>query len=229
MTSGPNWTRRAACCVALFLGLPLGAFAQAPTAVVEDVTGSPGVEPMDYVNEGKTIKLGVQDQVVLDYIKSCWRETIKGGTVTVGAEQSVVDGGIIEREKVACDGGKMELAAAQSKQAAAMVFRGTGPNPPPKPQFTIYARSPVIELAGGGTVSIERVDKAGERLDLSIGEADLVHHQFYDMAKAGKALQPGGVYRAKAGNQQVVFQVDAGAKNPGGPLASRLVRFQPAH
>jgi hypothetical protein len=204
--------------------------AQAPVAVVEDISGSPGVELMDYVSEGKTIKLAPTDSIVLSYLKSCWRETIKGGVVTVGAGQSTVDGGTITREKVACDGGKMELAAAQSKQGAAMVFRGTGHTPPPKPQFTIYARSPVIELAGGGTLSLERVDRPGEKkLDLSITEDELAHGKFYDLAKAGTELQPGGVYRAKAGNQQVVFQVDAGAKADVGPLAGRLVRFQPTH
>jgi hypothetical protein len=204
--------------------------AQDPVAVVEDISGSPGVELMDYVSEGKTIKLAPTDSIVLSYLKSCWRETITGGVVTVGAGQSTVDGGTITREKVACDGGKMELAAAQSKQGAAMVFRGTGHTPPPKPQFTIYARSPVIELAGGGTLSLERVDRPGEKkLDLSITEDELAHGKFYDLAKAGTELQPGGVYRAKAGNQQVVFQVDAGAKADVGPLAGRLVRFQPTH
>jgi hypothetical protein len=198
-------------------------------AVVEDISGSPGVELMDYVSEGKTIKLAATDSIVLSYLKSCWRESIKGGTVTVGAQQSIVDGGAIEREKVACDGGKMELAAAQSKQSAAMVFRGTGHTPPPKPQFMIYARSPMIELAGGGTVLLERLDKPGEKFDLLIGPTDLVHHQFYDLATTGKELQAGGVYRAKTGNQQVVFQVDSAAKTDGGPVASRLVRFQPAH
>lgn len=210
--------------------VPFGAHADAPVAVVEDVTGSPGVELMDYVTSGQTIKLGAKDQLVLGYIKSCWRETIKGGTVTVGGEQSTVDGGNITREKVACDGGKMELAAAQSKQGAAMVFRGTGHTPPPKPQFTIYARSPVIELPGGGSLSLERVDRAGDKkIELSIAEGQLAHGKFYDLAKAGNELEPGGVYRAKAGNQQVVFQVDAAAKTEGGPLAGRLVRFQPAH
>ena len=218
------------CFIAIVVGIGSApARAEGPAAVVEDVTGSPGVESMDYVEAGKTIKLAAKDSIILSYIRSCWRETIKGGTVTVGAEQSAVEGGTVEREKVTCDGGKMELAAAQSRQSAAMVFRGTGHTPPPKPQFAIYARSPIIELAGGGAVSLERVDKSGEKIDLSIGTADLAHGRFYDMAKAGKALQPGGVYRAKAGNQQVVFQVDAAAKSDGGPIASRLVRFQPGH
>lgn len=207
------------------------AWAQAPVAVVEDVGGKPaGVEFMDYVSPGQVIKLASGDSIVLGYIKSCWRETIRGGTVTVGAEQSQVEGGTVDRAKVGCDGGKMELAAAQSKQSAAMVFRkAPGPNTPPKPQFKIYGVAPVVELKGGGTIVIERVDvPSGDRLEVAIAPADLVQGAFYDFAKAGKTLKPGGVYRAKVGDQQIVFEVDAGAKGGTAPVAGRLLRFQPA-
>lgn len=207
------------------------ALADAPVAVVEDVSGKPtGVEFMDYVEPGKVIKLAAGDSIVLGYLKSCWRESIRGGTVTVGAEQSDVQGGTVDRTKVGCDGGKMELAAAQSKQSAAMVFRkAPGPNTPPKPQFKIYGRAPVVELKGGGTLVIERVDvPSGDRLEIVIAPAQLVHGAFYDLAKADKSLKPGGVYRAKVGDQQIVFEVDAGAKDGAEPVAGRLLRFQPA-
>lgn len=205
--------------------------ADAPVAVVEDVSGKPaGVEFMDYVEPGKVIKLAAGESIVLGYLKSCWRESIRGGTVTVGAEQSEVSGGTVDRAKVSCDGGKMELAAAQSKQSAAMVFRkAPGPNTPPKPQFKIYGRSPVVELRGGGTLVIERVDvSSGDRMEVAIAPGNLVHGAFYDLAKDGKSLKPGGVYRAKVGDQQIVFEVDAGAKDGAEPVAGRLLRFQPA-
>ena len=65
------------------------ALANGPVAVVEEVTGhQSGVDFMDYVETGKLIKLGPHDHIVLDYLKSCWREIITGGTVTVGPEQS---------------------------------------------------------------------------------------------------------------------------------------------
>ncbi len=207
------------------------ALADTPVAVVEDVGGKPaGVEFMDYVEPGKVIKLGAGDSIVLGYLKSCWRESIRGGTVTVGNEQSDVAGGTVDRIKVGCDGGKMELAAAQSKQSAAMVFRkAPGPNTPPKPQFKIYGRAPVVELKGGGTLVIERVDvPSGDRLEIVIAPAQLVNGAFYDLAKADKDLKPGGVYRAKVGDQQIVFEVDAGAKDGAEPMAGRLLRFQPA-
>ena len=76
-----------------------------PVAVVEDVSGKPaGVEFMDYVAAGKVIKLAAQESLVLGYIKSCWRETIRGGTVTVGDEWSDVQGGTVERARMPCDG-----------------------------------------------------------------------------------------------------------------------------
>jgi hypothetical protein len=204
--------------------------AAAPVALVEEVTGSPGVESMDYVEPGKVIKLAAGDQVTLSYIKSCWRETIRGGTVTVGAEQSAVEGGKVERAKVACDGGKMELAAEQSKQAGAMVFRAPPGRTaaPPKPQFVLYSRSPVLEVPGGGKVAIERVDAAGETLEFAFGPGELVHHAFFDLAKAGKSLTAGGIYRARMGNQQLIFQIDPSAAAGAGPIAGRLLRFQPA-
>jgi len=207
------------------------AWADAPVAVVEDVTGKPaGVEFMDYVEPGKVIKLAADESIVLGYLKSCWRETIRGGTVTVGAEQSEVSGGTVDRARVSCDGGKMDLAAAQSKQSAAMVFRkAPGPNTPPKPQFRIYGRSPVVELRGGGTLVIERVDvPSGDRMEVAIAPANLVHGAFYDFARNGKSLKPGGIYRAKVGDQQIVFEVDAAAKEGAEPVAGRLLRFQPA-
>ncbi len=198
--------------------------AAAPVALVEDVSAkSAGVELMDYVEPGKVIKLGASDTLTLSYLKSCWRETIRGGSVTVGAEQSTVEGGNVRRDKVACDGGKMELAAAQSKQSAAMVFRGA----PPKPQFTIFARAPVVELPGGGTLVIDRVDVAGEKHEIAIAATGLVHAAFVDLSKDGIRLEPGGIYRAKVGKQQVVFKVDPKATDSG-PIAGRLVRFQPA-
>src|SRR5262249_44718503 len=100
------------------------AWAQGPAAVVEDVSGkSAGVEFMDYVTPGKVIRLGRQDTIVLGYLKSCWRETIVGGTVTVGTEQSDVQGGKVERTQVKCDAGRMQLSGSQAVQSAGYVSR----------------------------------------------------------------------------------------------------------
>jgi len=215
--------------VALLAGL-LGvgpALAQAPVAVVEDVTGTPaGVEFMDYVSAGKVIRLGPNDGLVLGYMKSCWRETITGGTVTVGEEQSAVAEGRVRREKVGCDS-KMQLSQAQASKSGAMVFRAP-PKPAPgatTPQVTLYGLAPVVEVKGGGTLVIERLDQPGERHEVKIGGQQLLRGSFYDFAKADKALAAGGLYRASVGQQQIVFKVDPYAKPGQAPVVSRLLRF----
>src|SRR5262249_23073960 len=100
------------------------AWAEGPVAVVEEVSGkSAGVEFMDYVTPGKVIRLGRQDTIVLGYLKSCWRETIVGGTVTVGTEQSDVQGGRVERTQGKCDAGRMQLSGSQAVPSAGHVSR----------------------------------------------------------------------------------------------------------
>lgn len=212
------------------IGAPRAA-AQAPVAVVEDVTGSPaGIEFMDYVSAGKVIRLGASEGLVLGYMKSCWRETITGGTVTVGEEQSTVADGRVRREKVGCDGGKMQLTQQQASKSGAMVFRAP-PKPAPgsaTPQLTLYGLSPVVEVKGGGKLVIERIDQPGEKHEVTIGGQQLLRGSFYDFAKADKALEAGAVYRASVGAQQIVFKVDPFAKPGQAPVVGRLLRFPAA-
>jgi len=207
------------------------ASAQAPDAVIEDVKGSsPGVEMMDYVFAGKVIKLGAKDTIVLSYLKSCQRETITGATVTVGAEQSDVQGGTVNREQTLCDAGKMQLTVELASKSGAMVFRDVPKNAKPsplslRPQFTLYGLSPVVELKTGTAVVIERMDRPGERYELT-PDGRKMRGALYDFADDDKALARAGVYRATMGSVQVLFQVDPEAKPGRSPLAGRLLRLQ---
>jgi hypothetical protein len=211
--------------------LPFGvARGQAPVAVVEDVDSkSAGVEFMDYVTAGKTIRLGPSDTLVLGYMRSCWRETITGGTVSVGNDQSAVAGGKVKREHVSCDGGKMRLTAQQASKSGAVVFRG-GPKSTAavEPQLTLYGLSPVVDAKGGGQLVIERIDQPGERIEVKLADRQLFRGSFFDFAKDGKALTAGGVYRASIGSDHIVFKIDPYAAPGQAPIVSRLLRFQPA-
>lgn len=205
--------------------------AAAPVAVIEDITGNPaGIQLMDYVEPGQVIALGPQDTIVLGYMKSCWHETITGGTVTVGAEQSDVKGGKVERDKVACEGGKMQLTAELAKTGA-MVFRDVphlGLAAALHPQVTLYGLSPVVEVKPAGTLTIDRTDQPGEHHEIALDQAQLVHGAFLDLAKAGVVLTAGGIYRAKVGAQQMVFKIDPQAQPGETPIVGRLLRLQPA-
>jgi hypothetical protein len=209
-------------------GVVGSAAAQVPAAVVEEVKGKVmGVEFMDYVEAGKVIKLGPKDSIVLGYMKSCWRETITGGTVIVGAEQSMVHLGKIERSKVDCDASNMQLTSREAGQGAATVFRSMSraEQAAAPPQITLYGLSPVVEVKERGTLTIERVDQPGERHELAVGGKTLVRGKFYDLAKARKALAPGGTYVATFGTAKVLFKIDPQAKPGPTPIIGRLLRI----
>jgi hypothetical protein len=200
-----------------------------PVAIVESVSGQPsGIEFMDYVETGKVINLGSRDRIVLDYLRSCWRETIAGGTVTVGTEQSRVQSGSVERVRIKCDGGHMALSPEQAVESAGLISRSMEEQPDSRlktsPQVTLYARIPMIDVRAGDTLLIERIDKPGERLKFTIEPARLARGAFYDFANTDRVLAAGGIYRATLGAKQIVFKVDAAAPLMA-PLGSRLLRF----
>ena len=49
---------------------------------------------------------------------------------------------------------------------------------------------------------------------------------FFDCAKTGVTLAPGGIYRAKFADQAIVFKIDPDAKAGDAPLVGRLARLQ---
>src|SRR5260370_39637807 len=126
----------------------VAAAAPVQVALVEDVTGNPaGVEFMDYLETGKIIELGPRDTIVLSYMTSCMRETITGGTVTVGTDQSQVQGAKVARARVPCDAGKLVLAADQAGQFGGRIFRSAPVNlsaPDSNPHLTPSPRAPPL-------------------------------------------------------------------------------------
>jgi hypothetical protein len=223
-----NWFASRLAVAATLIGFGVGAAMAADSvALVEDVSGtSAGVEFMDYVAAGRVIRLGAGDRLVLDYLRSCWRETITGGIVTVGAEQSVVAGGTVSRDKVECDGGKLRLSADQAAKSGVVVFRA-----PPKPgaahaapgERKIYGLSPIVELGGAGRLVVERLDKPEAALTLEVAPGQLLRGRFYDFARHGQTLAAGGTYRASIAGRSLVFQVDAKAKPGAIAPAGRLL------
>ena len=94
-----------------------------PIALVESVTShSQRMELMTYAHVGQVIRLSPDQTMVLSYRNSCARETITGGTVTVGIERSEVQSGDVKRVSGSCGAGKVELTGAPS--IAGRIFRG---------------------------------------------------------------------------------------------------------
>ncbi len=212
----------AAVVFAVVWGMP--AWAGGPSAIVEDLAApDTGLEPMDYVEDGRVIRLGPSGTITLGYLRSCWRETISGGTVTVGARRSTIKGGAVRRELVECDGGAIELSTAEAGKSGVMVFRGQPSGQRtrlPEPQLTLYGASPVITLAEpGGNVVIERLDAADKEITVTVAG------RFVDLARGEHELAPGGLYRGRVGGRSVIFRIDPFARPGPGPIVGRLLRL----
>jgi hypothetical protein len=200
------------------------AFAAAPVAMIEDTAGATPVEALDYLSEGQVIDLAPGASITLGYFSSCQRETIAGGKVTIGAQQSAVTGGTVKRQKVECDGGRMLLSADQNKSGA-LSFRSPQVVKHPDAQFVLYNRSPVFEVKGPGDLVIQRLDKNAEDVRLTMTAEQLEKGRLFDLAKAKTELDPGGVYLISGEDKGVVVKVDAASKIGKGPLVSRLIRL----
>jgi hypothetical protein len=82
---------------------------------------------MTYLDTGRTIRLGPRDTIVLSYLHSCVRETITGGTVTVGVDQSEVQAGEVTRTKLNCGESMFVPTGNSDAQFAGRVLRGPKP------------------------------------------------------------------------------------------------------
>jgi hypothetical protein len=218
------------------IGAVVGAFclaapamAETPAAIVEDVQGKvDGIAFMDYVAPGKIIKLGPKASVTLSYLKSCLRETIREGVVLVGAEQSTVQLGEVQREKVPCDTNAARLSEREANQSAATTFRAVRSDTKSAPSKipTIYGVSPLVQAKSGSTLVIERTDGKEPTISVPLRNDIMIGGKFYDFAKAGKSLTPGGSYLAILGAKRYAFQVDASATSSPTPIVGRLLRLE---
>ena len=219
------------------IGAGVGAFclaapalAETPAAIVEDVQGKvDGIAFMDYVAPGKIIKLGPKASITLSYLKSCQREIISEGVVLVGAEQSTMQLGEVKREKVPCDTNAAKLSEREANQSAATTFRtmrSDAKGAPPAKLPTLYGVAPLIQAKSGSTLVIERTDGKEPTISVPLKSEIMVGGKFYDFAKAGKTLTPGGSYLAILGAKRYAFQVDASATSSPTPIVGRLLRLE---
>lgn len=205
------------------------ALAETPAAIVEDVQGKvDGIAFMDYVAPGRIIKLGPKASITLSYLKSCQRETISEGVVLVGAEQSTVQLGEVKREKVPCDTNAAKLSEREANQSAATTFRTMRSDAKGTPAKlpTLYGTAPLVQARSGSTLVIERTDGKELTISVPLKSEIMVAGKFYDFAKAGKSLTPGGSYLAILGAKRYAFQVDPSATSSPTPIVGRLLRLE---
>jgi hypothetical protein len=91
---------------------------------------------------------------------------------------------------------------------------------------TIYGTAPLIQAKSGSTLVIERTDGKEPAISVPLKNDIMIGGKFYDFAKAGKSLTPGGSYIAILGAKRYAFQVDAGATSSPTPIVGRLLRLE---
>ncbi len=198
----------------VLIALPVAA--QQPSAVVEEVRAAdPAVEAFEYLWPDQTIHLGVGDELVLGYFKSCTRETITGGSITIGTYESKVAGGLVVREIVECDGGRAELSEAEASTSGVTVLRGGDRDDP----LRIFSLTPAFTFSKAvSEIHVQRLDRPEPPIVIPVRFRSL------DFARIGKSLRGGGIYEIRAGADVQVVKVAVYAR-PEGALLSRLVAF----
>ncbi|MDA0241445.1 MAG: hypothetical protein O3A84_15670 [Proteobacteria bacterium] len=209
--------------VLIGIALPLYAVSAAePTAVVEEASGGASkLTVFELLEPGQKYRLSSDEMIVIGYLRSCQREEITGGVVTIGESKSTVTGGRVSRGYVECDGGKMDLSLELAGKSAVTVFRSKpGKTDPNLPSLTIFGASPVILLARPvKEITFARLDKPELKLRVPVSGLNV------DLTKTDDALSPGGVYGLVAGDRRVIFKVDPFSKPGAGPLVQRLIKF----
>jgi len=193
-----------------------------PAAIIENIEANDSsLSFMDYVTEGRVIKLGDAGKLTIGYLNSCIRETITGGTVVVGKKQSQITKGQLLREDVECDGGNAKLTGQQAATSGALAFRGTPKSNigVRKVDLTIYGTAPVIRTKQeNADITIERIDQQSKLYTYQLKGKHI------DLADKKLSLSLGGTYRieVKNGNSKT-FRVDKYAEVGKISIVSRLI------
>ncbi|MEX0922623.1 MAG: hypothetical protein WD489_06930 [Rhodovibrionaceae bacterium] len=196
-----------------------GALAQEPVAIVEEATGSePALQLFDTLAEGQEIALQDGGSLVIGYFRSCIRESISGGQVVIGKEESRIAEGSVTRETVSCAGGEATLADSEAAESGALVLRAPPEGGEEKP-LKVFSATPIFLISGAesGELTIRRLDRAAQDVMLRVQDGAL------DLEQTGQALRMGGLYEARYGERSVRFEIDPRARHRGGPMIGRLV------
>ncbi|MBL8710276.1 MAG: hypothetical protein JNL25_13860 [Rhodospirillaceae bacterium] len=228
--------RRHALLVASLVALPLqaalspaaaedsGPVPRGPVAIVEETTANvTTVEPMDLLREGTALALRDDQGVIISYLDTCQRESIRGGEIVIGLGQSEITGGTVVRIAVDCDPAALALTPEQANESATLAFRdptSTGNDPiAAQAEFVLSTRAPIVIVPDLAEVTIEnlRVPGAPRLVQLRDGVGELTG--------TDGLLDKGGVYRLVGGDRSVVFRISRDATDAALPLLKRAIRF----
>lgn len=199
--------------------------APAPVAIVENVTDNlVAVAPLDLLRDGDVMALAPDQGIIISYLDSCQRESIRGGTVAIGRSQSDVVGGIVSRQAVACDAIALALTPDQANQSAALAFRqpeqvADGDPLAASAAFVMATRHPVVIAGGLNAVTIRDLRQSGAAIMRQ------ARNGVIELTDAASPLAKGGVYRLEGGGRSLIFRVGREATDAPLPILKRIIRF----
>ena len=126
---------------------------------------------------------------------------------------------------------RLQFSDREASQSAATDFRSMKPEagePLPRPAAaTLYGLSPVVEVKGGGTLVIERIDVQGERQDDHAHKSKSLTKGQVLRSRQGRQVADGGRHatRRRSGSRRTTFRVDPCATAGSTPIVGRLLRL----
>ena len=206
---------------------PLHRLGTDAVAVVDDVTGSTAVRPMDYLFAKQTVSLGPKGRMTMSYLSGCLTETVQGGVVTISATGSHVAGGkLAPRSTPGCRAARPIILASAS-EAGATVNRITPFTGGSWDERALKTPDPVFkwdQALGVASVRVKNLDSPGDPV---VWQAPVTGDFRVYPAKTAPRLTPGAPFKAEAlaGERVVasaVFSIDP-ALDEADNLANRIV------
>ena len=195
-----------------------------PVAIVEDTNGPvPGVAALDLLRAGRTIVLPPNATMIISYLDSCRRENIRGGTVTIGSQQSTVADGEIVREQLACDPVALALSPEQANQSAAIVFRKPdkiiGDPIAAQAAFMLDTRQPLLVAPGLSVAQVTDLRHPERKWSVRLEDG------VAELGGARGLLDAGGVYEVAADGKKIIFRIGKDATDAPLKLLKRIIRL----
>jgi hypothetical protein len=189
-------------------------------AIVEDASVSLKVGLFDVLKEGDEVDLGELGTVTLGYFSSCVSETITGGRVIVGSEQSEVFDGDVARTTVECDGGNVILSESQQAQSGADVFRDETQKQK-NAKYVSFSDQPILIFSEPiRSLRIRRVDDDGIDKIIDINGA------VANFEVLGVQLSVGGIYQVRIRDRRFYLMPQERSNNRTPSLLNRMIRYQ---
>ena len=209
----------------IFFFILTGSLKAAPVAVVEAINAADsGISLFDFLEPGDSIELGSPGDITLSYLTSCTTESIKGGRVTIGENQSQTDSAEISRTVSSCDGGGLLLTANQSVQSGAIATRDVDDACKMDDDLTIFSTRPLLLFKSQKVNKVKFirlcVDEPAFREKVSDASKSML-----DMMHTKSELVPGARYMIDIRGKVLIVKVDEKANADNTQPINRIIPF----